>query len=129
MQDIQVGDSVRFILVIEKDAIFRDLTGVDFTNNETLGKSVLITGKGYPDIATRELVHRLGETLPSTYVGPQVAIFSHADSSQGSDILSGRRRSAWFEHLPNVSRRFFGDEARNGLSRHTRASLARRHRS
>ncbi|KAL7646563.1 UNVERIFIED_CONTAM: hypothetical protein RMT77_001814 [Armadillidium vulgare] len=47
----------RFVLVIEKDATFQKLLESHFLR--TMGPSILITGKGYPDLCTRQLVHRL----------------------------------------------------------------------
>ncbi|KAI8593620.1 Spo11/DNA topoisomerase VI subunit A, partial [Geranomyces variabilis] len=49
----------RFVLVIEKDATFRTLLDHGFA--DTHGPCVLVTGKGYPDVATRQLVRRLSE--------------------------------------------------------------------
>jgi meiotic recombination protein SPO11 len=60
---LEVSPNVRFVLVIEKDAIFRGLSTSDFVNDEVLGQSIIITGKGFPDIVTRELVHNLAESL------------------------------------------------------------------
>ncbi|KAJ3163924.1 endodeoxyribonuclease [Geranomyces variabilis] len=49
----------RFVLVIEKDATFRTLLDHGFA--DTHGPCVIVTGKGYPDVATRQLVRRLSE--------------------------------------------------------------------
>ena len=54
--DINTGAS--YILVVEKDAVFQRLLEEGILFNETLGKIILITGKGMPDIATRQLIHR-----------------------------------------------------------------------
>ena len=64
MSDLDISDQLRFVLVIEKEAIFRSLATANFHNNEVIGHSVLITGKGYPDVASRELVHTLSSHLP-----------------------------------------------------------------
>jgi len=46
-------------------AVFQTLsTGGVVDGNDEIGKGVLITGKGYPDVATRELVKRLADDLP-----------------------------------------------------------------
>ncbi|TPX57583.1 hypothetical protein PhCBS80983_g03724 [Powellomyces hirtus] len=47
----------KFVLVIEKEATFRTLLAHGFTR--AYGPCILITGKGYPDVATRQIVHRL----------------------------------------------------------------------
>ncbi|KAJ3157592.1 endodeoxyribonuclease [Geranomyces michiganensis] len=54
-----VQTEARFILVIEKDATFRTLLDHGFADKQ--GPCVLVTGKGYPDVATRQLVRRLSE--------------------------------------------------------------------
>jgi meiotic recombination protein SPO11 len=64
MTDLDISDQLRFVLVIEKEAIFRSLATASFHSDDVLGHSVLITGKGYPDIASRELVHTLCLHLP-----------------------------------------------------------------
>ena len=48
-----------FVLVVEKDAVFQRLLEEGVMASEELGKFIMITGKGMPDLATRHLVHRL----------------------------------------------------------------------
>ncbi|EEC15954.1 topoisomerase 6 subunit A, putative [Ixodes scapularis] len=55
MRNIQ--SSATFILVIEKDATFQKLLNDGFL--KSAGPCILITGKGYPDVNTRELLRRL----------------------------------------------------------------------
>jgi meiotic recombination protein SPO11 len=52
-------EDVRFVLIVEKEAVFNELC-----NN--IANAVLITGKGYPDIATRRLVSCLARSHPQT---------------------------------------------------------------
>lgn len=59
MGDIQLGEEVEFILVVEKEAVFKTLCGS--ASKFIQEKCVLVTGKGYPDVATRELCSRLSE--------------------------------------------------------------------
>ncbi|KAL3498905.1 hypothetical protein ACH5RR_041637 [Cinchona calisaya] len=51
----------RYIIVVEKHAIFQRLTE-DRVFNQI--PSILITAKGYPDIATRFFLHRISKTFP-----------------------------------------------------------------
>nr|XP_048320401.1 meiotic recombination protein SPO11-2 isoform X2 [Ziziphus jujuba var. spinosa] len=51
----------RYIIVVEKHAIFQRLSE-DCVFNQI--PTILITAKGYPDIATRFLLHRLSRTFP-----------------------------------------------------------------
>jgi len=58
--------SVSWIIVVEKEASFRSIAASDFWGS-ICTQGVLITGKGYPDIATRALTHFL--TTPSPQNG------------------------------------------------------------
>ncbi|KAG6788281.1 hypothetical protein POTOM_004343 [Populus tomentosa] len=51
----------RYIIIVEKHAIFHRLAEDRVFNHIP---SILITAKGYPDIATRFLLHRMSRTFP-----------------------------------------------------------------
>ncbi|XP_012946886.1 meiotic recombination protein SPO11 [Aplysia californica] len=55
MQNIQT--QARFVLIVEKDATFQNLMTSKFC--EKMKQSILITGKGFPDIGTRLLLRKL----------------------------------------------------------------------
>ncbi|KAK9306459.1 hypothetical protein QLX08_002842 [Tetragonisca angustula] len=57
---ISVRTTAKMLLIVEKDAVFQKLLEDDCTSS--LG-CILITGKGYPDVATRMLVKLLSEKL------------------------------------------------------------------
>ncbi|KFY71813.1 hypothetical protein V499_08004, partial [Pseudogymnoascus sp. VKM F-103] len=59
-----------WILVIEKEATFRTLSTTHHARTSRAGPGLLITAKGYPDIATRALLHLLSSTrgCPPIYV-------------------------------------------------------------
>lgn len=60
IQSIQLAAEVAWILVVEKDAVFQTLCRAGVTTHPKLpGHGILITGKGYPDVATRDLVAAL----------------------------------------------------------------------
>ena len=50
----------RFVLVVEKDAIFQHLVEANFAAHNPC---VLVTGRGFPDINTRDLVRKLACAL------------------------------------------------------------------
>ncbi|XP_074572139.1 meiotic recombination protein SPO11-2-like [Curcuma longa] len=56
-----LNSDARYIIIVEKDAIFQRLAEDQFFNQIP---SIIITAKGYPDIATRFFVHRLNQTFP-----------------------------------------------------------------
>ncbi|GAA6038244.1 hypothetical protein JCM8097_005811 [Rhodosporidiobolus ruineniae] len=85
IEEVEV-DEVEWVLIVEKEAVFQTLCTSELLGCEELGRGVLITGKGYPDLATRELVKRLSDELPS------VPILALVDSDpHGLDILSTYR--------------------------------------
>lgn len=55
--------AAQWILVIEKEATFRSIVSSDF-GEELTAKGVIMTGKGYPDIATRALLHLMSTATP-----------------------------------------------------------------
>lgn len=74
----QIRTRANFVLVIEKDSIFQRLLR---ENCAGLNKCILITGKGYPDIPTRMLVHLL-----STRV--QLPVYALVDANpHGFEIM------------------------------------------
>ncbi|EHA57489.1 meiosis-specific topoisomerase Spo11 [Pyricularia oryzae 70-15] len=56
--------SARWVLIIEKEATFRTLASSQFYRNSRAGPGVMVTGKGYPDLSTRNLVYCLREARP-----------------------------------------------------------------
>ncbi|KAJ5381543.1 uncharacterized protein N7496_003971, partial [Penicillium cataractarum] len=49
----------RWVFIIEKEAVFHRLVRSSYPTRAIMGDGILITGKGYPDINTREFVHQL----------------------------------------------------------------------
>ena len=77
---ISVCDEVKFILVVEKAAIFTHLLSAKV--QAKLGPMILLTGKGYPDEQTRRFLYMLREST-------QVPIFGLMDNDPyGVHILS-----------------------------------------
>ncbi|KZT43660.1 DNA topoisomerase IV, alpha subunit [Sistotremastrum suecicum HHB10207 ss-3] len=85
IESLQLDEATSWILVVEKEAVFQTLCKIGFVNHESLpGPGVLITGRGYPDVSTRELVHRLTEWVPD-----EIPCFMLVDADpHGMDILS-----------------------------------------
>lgn len=57
---ISIRMKANFVLVIEKDAVFQKLLE---ENCCRALRCILVTGKGYPDVATRMLVKMLSEKM------------------------------------------------------------------
>ncbi|XP_041972323.1 meiotic recombination protein SPO11 [Aricia agestis] len=58
---VEFRSTAKYILVVEKDAIFQKL--LDEGALVRLGPVIILTGKGYPDIVTRQLLCRLVAAL------------------------------------------------------------------
>ncbi|KAF2208571.1 hypothetical protein CERZMDRAFT_114532 [Cercospora zeae-maydis SCOH1-5] len=84
---------VKWILIIEKEATFRSIANSPFWN-KTKTKGIIITGKGYPDISTRALLHFL--STPSSKNGfSSLPVFGLADfDPDGIAILSIYRQGS-----------------------------------
>ncbi|EFJ14051.1 hypothetical protein SELMODRAFT_423971 [Selaginella moellendorffii] len=61
LQNLTLTSDARYILVIEKDAVFQRLSEDRFF--QTI-PSILITAKGYPDLASRVMLHKLHRSFP-----------------------------------------------------------------
>ncbi|KAF8135570.1 Spo11/DNA topoisomerase VI subunit A [Boletus edulis] len=85
IERFEVQPDVSWVLVVEKEAIFQTLCRLQFTRYPGLpGCGLIVTGKGYPDIATRQLVKTLSDNLPD-----EIPIMGLVDGdAYGLDILS-----------------------------------------
>ncbi|KAK8135686.1 hypothetical protein PG984_003626 [Apiospora sp. TS-2023a] len=55
---------IEWILVIEKEATFRSLVSLRYHEISVAGRGILMTAKGYPDLASRQFVHRIHSECP-----------------------------------------------------------------
>ncbi|KAJ6587184.1 topoisomerase acting in meiosis [Mycena vulgaris] len=85
IESFEVGEDVEWVLLVEKDAVFQTLCRLRLANHPALtGRGIIITGKGYPDVATRQLVATLSTLLPR-----RIPILGLVDGDPyGLDILS-----------------------------------------
>ncbi|KAK8101402.1 hypothetical protein PG999_011776 [Apiospora kogelbergensis] len=54
--------SVGWVLIIEKEATFRSLVHRRYHENSDAGPGILMTAKGYPDLASRQFIHRISSS-------------------------------------------------------------------
>ncbi|TIC33410.1 DNA topoisomerase IV, alpha subunit [Wallemia mellicola] len=65
---------VSFVLVVEKETVFSALREIQFSRSSVHGHNIILTlsnnakGKGYPDIATRDLLNHLANVIPEKYI-------------------------------------------------------------
>ncbi|KAK8187120.1 Spo11/DNA topoisomerase VI subunit A [Phyllosticta capitalensis] len=78
--------AIQWVLVVEKEAIFRSLVSSTFWHHAK-NVGAIVTGKGYPDLATRKLVRALSQAMAT---GPASRrIYGLVDSDpDGIGILS-----------------------------------------
>ncbi|KIW53750.1 hypothetical protein, variant [Exophiala xenobiotica] len=73
----------RWVLVVEKEATFNSLVERQYQRNHTIGPGLLVTAKGYPDLATRRFLRAL-----LNHVEPSVKAFGLMDwDPDGIQIL------------------------------------------
>ncbi|OJJ48456.1 hypothetical protein ASPZODRAFT_130484 [Penicilliopsis zonata CBS 506.65] len=74
MDDIDEVDitDIKWVLILEKEAVFRRLASSGYQITATMGKGILVTAKGYPDLLTRTFVRRLSETKSFTQSVPKI---------------------------------------------------------
>ncbi|OCH93112.1 DNA topoisomerase IV alpha subunit [Obba rivulosa] len=91
ISQFEVDSQLSWVLVVEKEAVFQTLCRLNIAAHPYMpGPGLLITGKGYPDVATRELVKTLSDNLP-----PSIPILCLVDGDAfGIDILSVYKRGS-----------------------------------
>ncbi|TEB37278.1 DNA topoisomerase IV, alpha subunit [Coprinellus micaceus] len=82
IESFSLLNDVKWIIVVEKEAVFQTLCRLGITNHEMM--PVYAQGKGYPDVATRHLIKSLADGLDANI--PIVALVDC--DAFGLDILS-----------------------------------------
>ncbi|KAI0305516.1 Spo11/DNA topoisomerase VI subunit A [Multifurca ochricompacta] len=83
---LSLPNDVNWVLIVEKEAVFQTLRQLGFVRHpfSQPGTGIMITGKGYPDLATRQFAKKLSDSLPPTV--PIVALVD--GDAYGIDIAS-----------------------------------------
>ncbi|KKK12357.1 hypothetical protein AOCH_001289 [Aspergillus ochraceoroseus] len=79
--------NVSWVLILEKEAIYRRLASSSFHTRAAAGNGILITGKGYPDLGTRAFVRKIFESQPQPDNGPRFYALVDSDPD-GMAIMS-----------------------------------------
>ncbi|CVK87697.1 related to meiotic recombination protein rec12 [Fusarium proliferatum] len=66
--------NIKWILVVEKDAVFRSLCSSQFWRTCIFGPGVLVTAKGYPDLTTRSFLNFVHTQCPQL---PLLGLFDY----------------------------------------------------
>jgi meiotic recombination protein SPO11 len=94
-----VTRATKFLLV-EKDAVFQSLVDKSFSTQ--FPDCLLITGKGYPDVVTRELVVALS-SIPLATVDQQVPSDFWSDTNSLNSFFSDTSQNLWSNPLLQIS--------------------------
>ncbi len=99
-----------WILIVEKDAVFQTLCSCSFVDDPYLcskgkGKGLLITGKGFPDLSTLQLVRLIADQFPSILITALV----DADPSGISILTVYRSGSKASLHSTDTAKLALGD--------------------
>ncbi|KAI2629197.1 DNA topoisomerase IV, alpha subunit [Hypomontagnella submonticulosa] len=89
----------KWVLVIEKEATFRGLAASRYFERSLAGAGILITGKGYPDLVTRQFLHLFHASFP------QVPIYAVVDFDPSgiAIMLTYKHGSRSLRHEENVT--------------------------
>ncbi|KAJ5958766.1 Winged helix-turn-helix transcription repressor DNA-binding [Penicillium vulpinum] len=60
--DIDIS-RVRWVLVIEKEAVFHRLARISYHTRALAGQGIMVTGKGYPDFMTRAFLRAMSDSI------------------------------------------------------------------
>lgn len=63
IRDMIIPETVKFLLIIEKETIFFKLLDINFIN--IYGPCILVTAKGFPDINTKQLIYEIHRRNPN----------------------------------------------------------------
>ncbi|KAL4991612.1 Spo11/DNA topoisomerase VI subunit A [Aspergillus falconensis] len=86
--DLDISDT-NWILIIEKEAVFRRLARNNFHTQAAAGKGILITGKGYPDLATRSFIRKIFQSIPRSNLTQVPTFYALVDGDpDGMAIMS-----------------------------------------
>ncbi|KAI9067138.1 DNA topoisomerase IV, alpha subunit [Trametes sanguinea] len=103
IERFEVNGDLAWVLIVEKEAVFQTLCRLRLGTCRALpGNGLVVTGKGYPDVATRQLVKTLSANLPQrqestctfqidyrSHRGHSIPILALVDGdAYGIDILS-----------------------------------------
>ncbi|KAJ5360221.1 Winged helix-turn-helix transcription repressor DNA-binding [Penicillium concentricum] len=56
---------VRWVLIIEKEAVFHRLARISYHTRALAGAGIMVTGKGYPDFMTRTFLRAMSDSVSS----------------------------------------------------------------
>ncbi|BEJ11069.1 hypothetical protein CspHIS471_0104910 [Cutaneotrichosporon sp. HIS471] len=64
IQNLEAPDGLEWILIVEKDAVMQTLCSSRLLDDGRVGPGALVTGKGFPDLSTLQLLRRFADQFP-----------------------------------------------------------------
>ncbi|KAF7586752.1 hypothetical protein BBP40_008372 [Aspergillus hancockii] len=96
ISDIDISDA-NWVLIVEKEAVYRRLARSDYHTRAAAGKGILITGKGYPDLSTRAFVRKIFENRHQS--GGNLPFFALVDSDPDGMALMSTYKYGSVAHI------------------------------
>ncbi|BDD58685.1 hypothetical protein MAP00_003943 [Monascus purpureus] len=105
LEDIDEIDisGVDWVLILEKEAVFHRLARGGYHTKAAMGRGILVTGKGYPDLCTRAFVRRLSDARASCDSRPLFYILVDGDPD-GMAIMSTYKYGSKAHAHENIQR-------------------------
>ncbi|WVQ77440.1 hypothetical protein IAR50_007126 [Cryptococcus sp. DSM 104548] len=98
IEQLFASQGLDWLLIVEKDAVFQSLLSAGLLEDQRLGPGVLITGKGFPDLSTRQLVRLLADTFPDARFFGLFDADPHGVSILSNYVNGSRTNSHSTEH-------------------------------
>ncbi|RAH85094.1 meiotic recombination protein spo11 [Aspergillus japonicus CBS 114.51] len=88
IQGLEVSD-IEWVLILEKEAVYRRLAGMNYHVRSMAGLGILVTGKGYPDLNTRAFIRRLYDESRRRQASKRIRFYALVDGDpDGMGIMS-----------------------------------------
>ncbi|KAJ5913222.1 Winged helix-turn-helix transcription repressor DNA-binding [Penicillium tannophilum] len=105
---IQENDEIdisgaRWVLIIEKEAVFHRLARNNYHMTALAGKGIIVTGKGYPDICTRAFIRRLFDVASNGNTRPP-PIYALVDGDPDGIAIMSTYKYGSLAHLHENAR-------------------------
>ncbi|PYI12205.1 meiotic recombination protein spo11 [Aspergillus sclerotiicarbonarius CBS 121057] len=100
VQDIDQIDiaNINWVLILEKEAVYRRLASSNYHITSAAGKGILITGKGYPDLNTRAFIRKLFDCRDQSTQRPQFYALVDSDPDGMAIMATYKYGSVAFAH-------------------------------
>nr|XP_031858021.1 uncharacterized protein CI109_006555 [Kwoniella shandongensis]KAA5525093.1 hypothetical protein CI109_006555 [Kwoniella shandongensis] len=95
---VEAPDGLSWVLLVEKDAVFQSLCSAKMLKDGRFGPGAMITGKGFPDLATKQFLHLLVETFPNVKLYALVDADPHGLSILSTYTYGSKATAHSFDH-------------------------------